>query len=363
MRLPGSSGANAVLRYNGQQFAALCCDASPTITVQRADPTGTQAIRSALASHYAVRLRRVVALLRQQLVANDLLGLHSQTSATALLQMQAIASNVDRVELFNSYVRDMLRAQFEDDDMLRQQVAKAYARGVSFAETFAHAQPALHVRQAQIAFFVSQARNEIDGIAAATIQQVNRTVGNGLLARHSASNIVRHIGEVIEKVGVKRTALLAEDVIVRTFTNATLDAYAQAGITQVGVLAENVVARAMQDARKVKRPGSRTRRRTPSRSTIYRIEQLERGLEQSLGQWVEVVTAGDNKVCPICEELEAIGVMPLDTARSLVPAHPRCRCALLPAAAPRKPSKPTKAKAKPKAKKARKTPTERRNRR
>jgi hypothetical protein len=44
---------------------------------------------------------------------------------------------------------------------------------------------------------------------------------------------------------------------------------------------------------------------------------------------VEVSTAEDDKVCPVCDAAEKLGAHPLG-APPLVPLHPRCRCAELP---------------------------------
>lgn len=44
----------------------------------------------------------------------------------------------------------------------------------------------------------------------------------------------------------------------------------------------------------------------------------------------EFVTAGDDKVCTICEGLEKGGPYTLDQVEKMIPAHPRCRCVALP---------------------------------
>lgn len=46
---------------------------------------------------------------------------------------------------------------------------------------------------------------------------------------------------------------------------------------------------------------------------------------------VNVETAGDEKVCPVCEEIADEGPYTIDAARGLIPAHPSCRCAFVPA--------------------------------
>jgi hypothetical protein len=46
---------------------------------------------------------------------------------------------------------------------------------------------------------------------------------------------------------------------------------------------------------------------------------------------VDVVTAGDNDVCIICEDISDDGPYELDEAEELIPAHPFCRCSFVPA--------------------------------
>ena len=45
---------------------------------------------------------------------------------------------------------------------------------------------------------------------------------------------------------------------------------------------------------------------------------------------VWIVTAGDDDVCPECEDLEAEGPYDIDVAEDLIPAHPNCRCVFIP---------------------------------
>jgi hypothetical protein len=47
---------------------------------------------------------------------------------------------------------------------------------------------------------------------------------------------------------------------------------------------------------------------------------------------VEVLTAGDDDVCPICEAIAENNPYTIAEARGLIPAHPNCRCAFVPAA-------------------------------
>jgi hypothetical protein len=55
--------------------------------------------------------------------------------------------------------------------------------------------------------------------------------------------------------------------------------------------------------------------------------------EEAAAEEVNVQTAGDDRVCDECDELAADGPYSLDEADDLIPAHPNCRCALVPALA------------------------------
>lgn len=47
--------------------------------------------------------------------------------------------------------------------------------------------------------------------------------------------------------------------------------------------------------------------------------------------FVNVLTAGDDRVCDVCDDIAADGPYSLDEAQGLIPAHPNCRCAFVPA--------------------------------
>lgn len=81
-------------------------------------------------------------------------------------------------------------------------------------------------------------------------------------------------------------------------------------------------------------PGALTRAETPSPRTIQRIERAQRRLEQALGGeggLVNVITAGDDFVCQLCEDISDDSPYTLEEAEGLIPAHPNCRCAFVPA--------------------------------
>ena len=78
-------------------------------------------------------------------------------------------------------------------------------------------------------------------------------------------------------------------------------------------------------------PGSRSRRKAPSARTVRRIRAAQRTLEEQFPRGVDVLTAEDENVCIICEDISAGGPYDLDEAEGLIPAHVYCRCAFVPA--------------------------------
>ncbi len=60
------------------------------------------------------------------------------------------------------------------------------------------------------------------------------------------------------------------------------------------------------------------------------LDAMERMGVEEVGVAVEWSTAGDLRVCPMCATLEGI-VLTVEEAHGLIPAHPNCRCAFLPA--------------------------------
>lgn len=81
---------------------------------------------------------------------------------------------------------------------------------------------------------------------------------------------------------------------------------------------------------------SQTRAETIARTEIIRahaegaLQSLEELGVEEIGVMVEWDTAGDGRVCPKCQELDGV-VLKIEEAHGLLPRHPQCRCAFLPA--------------------------------
>jgi ribosomal protein L44E len=134
---------------------------------------------------------------------------------------------------------------------------------------------------------------------------------------------------------------------VSAHAEASIDVFEEAGERDLVLVPEHVArlgdAVHLADAPRLRRrPGEseadyRERRdRTQGRRAVKRAKTgfgaLARALRRKrsksakkTGQTLEVLTAGDDDVCPICEEL-ALRTYSISEARGVLPAHPECRC-------------------------------------
>jgi len=124
------------------------------------------------------------------------------------------------------------------------------------------------------------AKEEVQGIAAATSQQSARIIREGVAARANRSEILHGINGRIEHVGRTRSKILAKTETVRAHHKAKVQMYRDEGVKEVTIMAE----------------------------------------------WV---TAGDDRVCPICAPMEGRNFT-LNEIEGLIPAHAGCRCSTVP---------------------------------
>jgi SPP1 gp7 family putative phage head morphogenesis protein len=138
---------------------------------------------------------------------------------------------------------------------------------------------AIHAER--VGYIYTRAYEELKGITAVTSQQISRTLAEGLANGFGPAQIARDLVDRVDKIGKTRSRILARTEVIRAHHKGKIQMYRDAGIVGVKVLAE----------------------------------------------WL---TAGDDRVCPICAPQEGV-VYPLDVIENLIPAHPQCRCTTIPA--------------------------------
>lgn len=173
-------------------------------------------------------------------------------------------------------------------------VRRAYVKGVSHADVqlrtagadvaprFDDVQRTLQLPIHADALELLYSRNleELRGVTEAASQEMRRTLADGFAEGWNPRKTATSINRRVDAVGIRRSRLIARTETIRSHSEATLNRFAQHGVTKV------------------------------------------------TGQ-AEFATAGDDRVCPICVGLEG-QVFDLEEARGVIPVHPNCRCAWLP---------------------------------
>jgi len=134
----------------------------------------------------------------------------------------------------------------------------------------------------------SRAYTDLKGITAAMDAEISRALADGLILGEHPSIIAKNINNRVTKIGLHRSILLARSEVIRAHHLASIQEYRDYGIEGVKVMAE----------------------------------------------WT---TARDSRVCQSCRDLDfnrTGKLWELDEIEPLIPLHPQCRCAALPAIKP-----------------------------
>lgn len=333
------------LKFHGHVFdatACKCCVGDKRVVV--VDPTNTGALRKKFRASMGMKWTQLRELVKLMLIKNDLLAL--KTGGLLNTTNPAIMHSGSKIDIFQRWFDLALEGAVlqKDGSWLRPFLTEAYTLGTKFGQT-QMASDKTHVLSGhRIEALITLARVELQGIMEAVSQQSMRAVANGLLTDARPAAITRQVLNVIETIGRNRSNAMIELLTVRAHAEASLDAYEAAGLSSVGLIPESrAQAKVVTDAKaqpkaKIKAkdakrsgPGSRSRTAVPSKSTINRIRRAELNVARRLGENVNVRTAGDDDVCPVCEAISEEGPYTINSARALIPAHVHCRCVFTPA--------------------------------
>jgi len=123
--------------------------------------------------------------------------------------------------------------------------------------------------------------DQLKGVTDAISHQLSIILTDGLVNGRSPREIARVMSQTIDSITRKRALVIARTEVIRAHAEGQLLSFERLGVDEVGVEAE----------------------------------------------WM---TAGDDKVCELCAALEGM-VIPVEDAHGLLPRHPNCRCAWVPA--------------------------------
>lgn len=286
------------------------------LLLHRNDPTNTSGVIRAYIADLNRRWRKIIALIVETIVENDALRLgdpaaqpsnifEQLTAAQAARPFQFRQDTAGKVEDFNAWLREQL-----DNDVLevRRGAGGAVSANTKWQETFVrsayskgltHAEAALRsggipfdsrtvtdlfnapLHRNSLELLYTRQFTDLQGISAAVDTEISRVLTEGLATGKGPLDIARNMRKRVEVIGMTRSRTLARTEIIRVHAESTLNRYQDAGIPQVTVFAE-------------------------------------------------FITAGDDRVCQTCQDLETGEAVPLNEARGVIPVHANCRCAWLP---------------------------------
>lgn len=285
----------------------------PTITSAKnplkQDPTRTTLLRKQFIVELRKRIRELRKKVRALIVEEDAFGLQPRPNPFALNMRFAFETTDAKVKGFNKWFKQQVDSGVlgieggEDPETpwTAKYTTSAYKKGVvrSFIETkkaglkvptpflertkedFLRSSFAGPVATAQVKTLATRSFEQLKGVSQAMSATMSRELAAGFSEGRSAEEIARRLDNSLVKIERTRARTIARTEVIHSYAEGQLDSYEELDVKEVGVMAE----------------------------------------------WV---TAGDDRVCPECAALEGV-VMKIKEARSLIPRHPNCRCAWLPA--------------------------------
>jgi len=259
-----------------------------------------------------VEMRRRFSKLRHEVVdlvgTKDVFGLNTSKPLAFNVEAQAWRFQTDsqKITSFNKWFQnqineDILAVDIKGDPWTAKYVDSAYKKGsiraytdvhkASLAESpdFYNGSKAQFLKSAfsqperlsKLRFLYTRSYEDLKGISNAMSQQISRVLADGLSQGVGPATMASRMTKTISGITKKRALVMARTEVIAAHAEGQLDSFEDLGVKEIGAMAE----------------------------------------------WS---TAGDDRVCPLCAELEGT-VMTVEEARGLIPRHPNCRCAWIPA--------------------------------
>lgn len=195
------------------------------------------------------------------------------------------------LRLWDAYIRSGFRKgagrSFEDVKRRRTDLKDQsdFYRGTK--EQFLQSAFAQPVAREKVELVVGRVYSDLDGVTEAMATVMSRTLADGLVQGLSPREVARNLSRDVQGIGEARALTIARTELIRAHAEGQLTALEDLGVEEVGVAVEWAVTRRLDG--------------TP-----------------------------DRKVCQKCRPLDGV-VLKVAEARNMIPRHPNCRCAWVPA--------------------------------
>ena len=279
----------------------------------QADPTRTTLLRKRFMADVVKGFAQLQRDLTQLIVEEDAFGLkrRSHNPAVVIHERYVALTSRQQMEEFRKWLKERVDAQVLRNvdtgakNWLEQYIQEAYEKGTGRAlddylrkhqEYYGTKQGAYYqgtkdefLRSSfrrpasieRVQLLASRAYTDLKGVTEAMSTQMNRIMTDSIIQGKSPRETARQLNKAVEGIGKNRARMIARTETIRAHADGQLDALKNLGVTEVGVM-------------------------------------------------VEWSTAGDNLVCQLCADMNG-AVIKIKDATSMIPRHPNCRCAWLPA--------------------------------
>lgn len=252
--------------------------------VENLDPTRTTTLRGKFVSEINGRFAKVRKSVREYVEGiND----------DYLTETFDFATDSDKIASFNRWLQGQIDSDIlgtTGDQWTDQYVFSAYKSGLTQSNTNLKAGGVevpdvpealnLPVHQNSIELLYTRVYTGLEGITKDMSTQMSRILAQGFADGKNPNTIAAEMTKKIDNITRVRARALARTEVINAHANATLNNFEAAGVEEVEVIPE----------------------------------------------WL---TAGDDKVCAVCQALST-KTYTIEEARGLIPAHPNCRCAWRP---------------------------------
>lgn len=275
--------------------------ASKRKRIRRSDPTLTATLRAKYEADMVRRFKALKRSIHETIAVNDAFGLNVNAAAAGAF---AFSHTGDSVASFMGWLQEEVNNGILE---VRQgttlstaargswqniYIDSAYQRGIGRAgreirgaggfvsNRWIDAAFNRPIHADAVGLIYTRVYGELKGVTDAMSQGISRSLARGMAEGRGMMDLARDLEDEVDGIGILRARTIARTETIEAHAEATLNAYEEAQIEGVEVEAE-------------------------------------------------FSTAGDEQVCPECQDLEGT-VMSLDDARGVIPVHPNCRCAFIP---------------------------------
>lgn len=274
------------------------------VQIDRYDPTNTGVIVGAMEAEIARRFEELKSVVWQTIVGDNALGLsvnitsagtarwafgRSDAKAAGFMQwlLGAASEGILGIKYgtpiasaaSTSWSRIYIDAAYHSG--MQQSASRLVAAGAKVAETWIDGAFRRPIHAEASALVYTRTYESLQNVTEVMADQMREVLTNGMAQGWGMEKIAAALVDRVDKIGVTRSRTIARTEIIAAHAESTLNSYEEARIEGVEVEAE----------------------------------------------WTATM---DNVVCPYCRDMQGRRYS-ISEARGMIPAHPNCRCAFLPA--------------------------------